>query len=415
MHLRRHEDNSLSADEAQDQKRLKSNLRKHSPRLLCNYIGFVPIRNDCTQRIFATKEAKMSYALNRHTIRAVHILLSALVIVLDVSTVTAQLAVAPAPFEFEGSIRSITQINDTEYLVRCGPIDVTVRAGRTEISSPTRSLTLAQLADTTPFIFSGFNPVTGRPRQGFIGGSCIAAGDVSSLPGSYLADTLHVEISENVFVGTVTGVTPLQMNGRRVVPLTDPRMSILKLAKGFYRADGTHPGTLTAPVAVVDSVTTDNHQFGIDSNSVAIGALGAAWGYFGTNDVLYAFEIGISSGTLTRVQSRPSITRAQCVLRGGGGDELEVRGACVMPLGTQQANIQISYGNQPPGTPSTTIRPAGQAVCIPDVDIPPGPNYVLGLYTFRNRAQTFGAACPASVRAAQTTNNVTRYDWLALD
>ncbi len=332
------------------------------------------------------------------------------------STVDVSAQLAPAPFEFEGTIRIITQgSNPDEYIVRCGPVDVIVIRNQTEISSPTRTLTLEQLIDQTPFPASGFNPMTGRPRQGFTGGSCIASGDVSTRPGSYVADSLNVEITENVFVGIVTGVNPLQMNGRRVIPLTDPRMPIQKLAKGFYRADGTHGGSLTAPSALFDTVTTDNHQFGINPNSVTVGAIGAAWGYFGTNDALYAFEVGINSGILTRTQPRPSVTRARCVLRGAGADELEVRGACVMPAGTTTVPINISYGNNSPGTKSTTITAAGTTACLRDADIPPQQTYTLGLYTFRSRAQSFGAACPAGVRASQTTNGVTRYDWLEVN
>lgn len=324
-------------------------------------------------------------------------------------------------FEAQGTIRSIqTNANGTVTLV-CGNM-VTVVDGNTTITTPVGPITLAQFTNNAPFPSAGFNALTGAQRQGFVGGTCIASGDDAIVPGRRTVLELAVEIEENLLLGGKTAGTGYQIQGVPVVPLTDSRLSIVKPAAGFYNANGSHPATAGGFLGInlVSGITGNTNQesarneygFGVDLNSVPVGDLGAAEGYYGTDGSFYAHLIETSGGNLLRSEPRPSAMRAQCRNDlNRPRDEIEVRGGCVLPRNVATTTVtvegQLANGN---------FQTYGTATCTVDTDVPPGPNYQQGLYRYGATNLTLtNNVCPTRVRVRTTINNITRYDFLDVD
>lgn len=328
-------------------------------------------------------------------------------------------------FESQGTLKSMTDNRATNGTVTivCGTLTATVDAN-TIIRSPTRRLTIADLLNPAPFANSGFNGMTGAPRAGFLGGSCVAIGDDAVVPGRKAVLELDVEIEETLLLGAKTAGAGHRIQDVPVVPLTDARMSSVKLAAGFYAANGSHPGMLAAALPVtIDSVTlapsSPNLEtarmefgFGVDLSSVPVGDLGSAEGYHGTDGQFYAYIIETSGGRLLRSEPRPSALRAQCrndLAR--PRDEIEVRGGCVMPLNATTATVTVE-GVLPNGT----VQTYGTAVCTASPDVPAGPNYRVGLYRYGATNLTLANnACPANIRVRTTQAGVTRFDFIQVD
>ena len=324
-------------------------------------------------------------------------------------------------FEAQGTIRSMqTNANGTVTLV-CGNM-VTVVNNNTEIRTPVGPITIAQLTNTTPFPSSGFNALTGAQRAGFIGGTCVAQGDDAIVPGQRTVVLLEVEIEENLLLGGKTAGQGYQIQGVPVVPLTDSRMSIVKPAAGFYNANGSHPanvGTIGG-VNLVNAATgninlemaRNEFGFGIDLNSVPVGDLGAAEGYYGTDGRFYAFLIETSAGTPLRTEPRPSAMRAQCRNDlNRPRDEIEVRGGCLLPR--NQASTVVTIEGQ---LADGSFQNYGTATCNVAADAAPGPNYQFGLYRYGASNLTLtNNVCPAQIRVRTTIGNITRYDFIEVD
>ncbi len=318
----------------------------------------------------------------------------------SIGTLAGSMELKAAPFELEAAISSIDQRLDGRYQVVCGNVPVVI-SGTTAISSPTKALTVSELIDSTSFPNSGVNPVTGEQKVGFRGGTCIAIGDTDTEPGLYVADSLFVEIAENVVIGLTTGNG--SVNGIPIIELTDPRMSALKPAAGFYNADGTHPlGEFQ------ESITSDT-GFGIELSSVPANLPAAAAGYIGTDAALYAFSVEITgaAGAYKFLEPRPSILRAQCRVQGRSRDELQVRGGCIMPADVDSIEVSVSYQT----APGTDPIPAGTVDCVPEgvIDLATGTQE--GVYRFREREFDFNGSCPIAVRASTSVNGETRYHW----
>lgn len=269
-----------------------------------------------------------------------------------------------APFSVEGPVGAIVNSGGGHGTVRCNNVLVTITPSTT-ISSPTANLTLDLLADSTPFPNAGYGP-TGTTRAGFVGGTCIIDGNDDS--GSPVADSVFVEIAENVLVGSVTSSpgSTMAILGTSVVPLADTRM----------------------PAAI------PRNQFGfeIDINTVPTGDLAAAEGYLGTDGMLYAHTIETSTGAPLVSDPRASIQRAECTNENRANrDRVEVRGGCVLPAGVTARAVLIA-GVRPNVTQEQAL---GQANCALDPAFPP-----FGSYRFRSSTlELSGNVCPAQIRA----------------
>jgi hypothetical protein len=252
---------------------------------------------------------------------------------------------------------------------------VTVRVLTTaSIQSPTASLTLGQVGAAPP--------LPGRSQDGFLNGTAIATGD--SVEGILYATDVFVEPAENVIVGEATAQQvdgDIRVNGVRAIALTDPRIAAGPPINGF--------------------------GFEIIPSSIPLNSLLAIEGYFGNDGNLHYHTLEADGGTLVRAGTREvSVLRAQCRLRGGGRDELEVRGGTHNPAATP-VTIEISdstvVGGPHPGAWRVLTPTAAPVV---DTTVTPRQ----GLYRFRrDNLNLPGSVCPAFVRAS-VANHATHSD-----
>lgn len=324
--------------------------------------------------------------------------------------------VAAAEFEVEGILSEVVpagQSADGFRQIVCNGAKIRIRNGTaTAITSPTAKLTFVQLRDTTKFPYSGHSPLSGAERTGFIGGTCIVTGNDDTIENGApvkIADTVFVEIAENVIVGngrydsTINGFTIL---GVPIVPLTDARMGSDKTAAGLYKADST--GLLVAPSEKESA--RNEYGFGVNLNTIGVAApdFSAAEGYLGSDGKLYAHTIETSGGDPLYDESsvgtvypvpRASILRAQCRNEAGGGrDRMEIRGGCLMARNST-GNVTVTLASR--NAAGAVTQTLGTASCVRD---PASPQGRYGLYRFQNDRMTLvNNVCPASVSAHVST------------
>lgn len=290
-------------------------------------------------------------------------------------------ALAQVPAALEGTITAITR-NATTGVATMTVIGVSVRVTpTTPITTPTATLTTAQLASTAL--------LPGRTQGGFIGGTAIVNGTWNATANRFDATEVFVEPAENILLGFVTANSAgqLSINGVRVVPIptTELRMPSLPMRNEIG-------------VAVIPS-------------TVPVGAQAAAEGYY-AGGVFNAFIIDVSAGT--PVSSTPQVT----ILRAQGrertpnttrGDELDIRGGAT----TAHANganqtIRIFRVDDINGVRTETL--IGQTTTVPDVIpgmatwrftviTPPSANAVLG--TCPTRIRAVNVSVTTSVVAAE--------------
>jgi hypothetical protein len=298
-------------------------------------------------------------------------------------------AQAQSEASVEGPLTAVTNLGGGSGSVVCNGSFIQIAAG-TPITSPTATLTMAQLADPTPFPNSGFNPATGAARAGFIGGTCIIDAVRDDVTGAINASNVFVEVAENVIVGAVTNSPALgngafAVLGTPIVPLTDARMPATKLAAGFYGPTGVHAGNT--------EVARNDFGFGVDLNTVGLPApdIATVEGYFGSDGALHAHIIETTGGTPLSLDPRPSATLAQCRDRNTvNKDELEVRGGCVLARAGVAQAVSLS-GHTATGA---LIQTYGTATCTPDlVD----PRFGAFRYIAAN-LNYIGNTCPVRVR-----------------
>jgi len=321
------------------------------------------------------------------------------------------------PFEFQGTIRAITPMANGSVQLVCGTVPTVVTL-TTAITTPTRKLTLAQLVDSTAFPASGFSGLTGLPRAGFVGTTCVAIGDDTTVPGQNALTTLSLEIEENSLIGaTAGGQGGYDIRGTRATPILDERMAATRPAAGFYAANGIHASAGVAPATAAANGLTETARngfgFGVDLATVPVGDLGAADGYYGTDGQFYFHTLETTGGTPLRTEPRPSIQRASCLNDAQAGkDRVELRGGCVIPATATTATVTLE-GLLANGTYQTY----GTATCTAAAGAAPsGAGYAIGLYVYRNAGLTLtNNACPSSMRARTTTAGTTRYDFATPD
>ena len=189
---------------------------------------------------------------------------------------------------------------------------------------------------------------------------------------------MFTDFAENVLVGEATGVRadPVDqlveratVNDMIVVPSEDPRIPAGPAINGF--------------------------GFAIDPRSVVNGSLVAVEGYY-AGDRLYYHSLEADGGALLDpISPQVSVLRASCRKRGGGRDELEVRGGTVNPA---NARVRIQYWN---GTVWVNLAPQVTPV-VDNLVAPPQ-----GLYRYnQSNLNLPGTVCPAQVRARITVSGV---------
>lgn len=275
-------------------------------------------------------------------------------------------------FSVEGPLQ---EVNGPPSSVRCNGATIDVSAAT--FTSPTATLQFSDL-NTGDFESSSQGP-------GFIGGTCIIDG--ATEPN---ADTVFVELAENVIVGTAAAVVGAQppppatpalfsIFGVNVVPIADCRMPTAKNAAGFFNENGTHPGNGCPGNAAFKELVRNEFGFGIDPATAA--GLSAGEGYLGTDSRLYAHTIEAGEGTALNNTPRASIQRAQCRDRGNNRLEIEIRGGCVT---NANATVRIERSN------GVNV---GTATCTVDPEFPG-----FGVYRFTNSNLQQAGGCPAQFR-----------------
>ncbi|MEW4566625.1 hypothetical protein AB1L88_02040 [Tautonia sp. JC769] len=264
------------------------------------------------------------------------------------------------PAEIEGPVSAIVASGADARLTVMGA--TVVATASTVISSPSASLSLAELLDPAP--------LPGRTEPGFVGGTVIAIGEVDAASGVIEAEEIAIEPSENIILGAVTetSATTLRINGVPIVFLDDPRMPAEPPQNGF--------------------------GFEIELDSVAVDTPASAEGYFdGSAFRAFLFEVD-GDATLADPNPQVSILRADVRDR---GDEFEVdaRGAVTMahaPAGTTTQQVRISRIDGGSETPIGTVTAQvdaefpGFARWRFDDRIPVGSGPVLGSPPTRLRA-----------------------------
>jgi hypothetical protein len=244
------------------------------------------------------------------------------------------------------------------------------------INSPTTALTLADV---------GAPPaLPGRSQDGFLGGTAIVTGDTAG--GILYATDVFVEPAEHVIVGEATAQQidgDIRVNGVRAQELTDARI------------DGADP--------------INGFGFKIAPASIPVGTLLAIEGYYGTDGILHYHTLESDAGGLANPGvPEVSVLRAQCRIRGGGRDELEVRGGTHTPAGTA-VTIEISDSTVATGPHPGQWRALTPTV-TPVVDNTVSPPQ--GLYRFnRTNLNLPGSVCPAFVRASILNHTVHSADF----
>lgn len=193
----------------------------------------------------------------------------------------------------EGPIREITLNPDRSATMLVFNTTVHIPAGLMA-TTPTTTLTLRQLAQRTR--------LPGRTEPGFIGGTAIVEGDVDLETFQFTAARVYVDGGENVVIGAITSVSPLQIQGTELAILGDPRITTQVL---------------------------NTFGFPVRAENLAVGQPASAEGYFADNKLqCYSIELPADAPLVTDI-NQVNILRAQSRERAPNnnrGDEVDTRG-----------------------------------------------------------------------------------------
>ncbi len=279
----------------------------------------------------------------------------------------ATINVGDGPFEIEGPITEVTpsSISVMGVSIYVPPTVV--------VTSPTATVTLEQLRGA---------PLPGRytDQPGFMGGTAIITGNV--VGGSYEAATVFAEPAENVLRGPLSCTYPSMRIG------------------GISCGDGVELSMLTDERMPAGPI---KNQFGFAINpaSLQVGTFAAVEGYYGNADgVMHVHAMEITGNAeLAQPTAQVSVMRADCRVRGGGKDELEVLGGVTNGTGAPlAAGSQVSLTlAQRAGTTRTLT-----ASVIASLDSPGFGTYTLKATNLRFDAT---AGCPTAVSVSSLINN----------
>lgn len=270
------------------------------------------------------------------------------------------------PASIEGSISAATSNVDGSVSMTVMGMTVTVPVG-TVVTSPSATLTFAQLVDVAP--------LPNRTQAGFIGGTAIINGNVAA-NGIITATDVFVEPAENVLLGVVTAnnAGAISINNVPIVLINDARIP----AKPVQDVNG---------IAIIPA-------------SVPVGTAASASGYF-ANGVFNAFLVEADQGTPVNAAPQVTITRAlgrERTPNNRRGDEIDIRGSCTT-LHAPTATTQTFSVYRIDGTVQTLL---GTGTGIVDPLIP-------GVATFSFRTTTAPTSnailgvCPTTVKVVNTS------------
>jgi hypothetical protein len=286
-------------------------------------------------------------------------------------------ALAQLATEIEGPMETITAfpsaVTDPDTgesvigEIRLMDVLIKVRADAL-IHTPTAVITLSQLAT---------GPMPGRTEQGFHGGTGIITGE--SIGGVIFADDVFSDLFEHVVVGEATNAVTVgtavraTVNNMQLRRSSDPRMPAAAPINGF--------------------------GFRIDTTTIEPGSLLAAEGYYSARQrVLYYHTLEADDALLLRPDiTEVSILRAECRIRGGGRDELSVRGGVHNRTTAAAGTVQIQRPNAA-GTGWVNVATA-TAVGDPTTANPALGQPEQGEYRLDARNLTFLNGCPSQIRA----------------
>ncbi|WP_222185097.1 hypothetical protein [Geminicoccus harenae] len=263
-----------------------------------------------------------------------------------------------------------TVLGPRTYIGYINLMGVTVKVLQTALIHTPTNTTTATLKD-----FALTSPkLPGRTTGGFIGGTAIIVGE--SINGQVYASDVFSDLFEHVVVGEATApvivndqVSRATINGMIIRPSTDKRMPA------------------GAPI--------NGLGLKIDADAIDTGTLVAAEGYFSpSQNTLYYHTLEADSARLLRPEATQiGVLRADCRVRGGGRDEIQVRGGVANPA---DGLVIISIPSPTPNNPNRFVQ-VGTVQAVPD---PATSNPVQGQFDadFRNLTIASGV-CPTLVRA----------------
>ncbi len=223
--------------------------------------------------------------------------------------------------EIEGPVSGVPVLNAAGDVVTMTVNGVPVRVPATvldpdtglpvpmPIHTPTGRISLAQLANATPFPGRKRRTPTGALEDipGFDAATAIVEGGfeidpMQPFPNILVATTMEIEPAENLLLGAVTSIAPLRINGVEVREIVDP---VGRMAFGGYKNEFGFKVTLIPQL---------------------VGTAAAAEGYFAGN-FFFAHTVEVDAlAPLVAGQPPVSITRARTRRRPGGPATVDIRG-----------------------------------------------------------------------------------------
>jgi hypothetical protein len=250
----------------------------------------------------------------------------------------AQVAPVPLVGYVEGPIREINLNPDRSATMVVQNSTVQVPASLA-IQSPTTTLTIRQLVQRAR--------LPGRTQQGFVGGTALVDGEVDPQTFAFTATAMTVEPSENVVIGAITSVSPLQIQGTELAVISDPRIT---------------------------TQVVNTFGFPVRMENLAVGQPASAEGYYADNKLqCYLIELE-PDAPLVQDINQVNILRAQSRERlpnNNRGDEVEMRGFYYTQDGVQPL-IQVFRDD------NGVLTSLGFAILVPDAVYP---NF--GVWDFR--------------------------------
>lgn len=265
-------------------------------------------------------------------------LLVSLFLLLSCGTSFSQVVPTTTIGYVEGPIREIIYNPDGTATLLVQNVTVHIPAALA-IDSPTTTLTVRQLCMR--------NKLPGRIEPGFLGGTALINGEVDLQTFRFTATSVTVEPAENVAIGVVTSLSPLQIQGTELAILNDPRITteVINLF-GF-------------PVRI---------------ENLRIGEPAAGEGYFSNGKLYcYAIELGADAPLVEDI-NQLNIQRAQSRERtpnNNRGDEVDMRGFYYTTDGVLPS-IQVFRDD------NGVLTSLGFATLVPD-----GVNTKFGVWNFQ--------------------------------
>lgn len=261
----------------------------------------------------------------------------------------------PAPIELEGPIEVIDCGGDgnctTGGRITVMGIVVEIPAA-TPIHTPTRDITMAQLADPTS--------LPGRSELGFIGGTAIILGTSDGMINT--AEDVFTEPAENVVLGLITSSNCQPPRPGHAQGRNDPRArlctnnSIAALGTATLRLTNRNTAGRMPAIHPSNELGFEINLYETQEADQLTDAAVGLEGYFdGQRLNWFVLELGGTGQLRNPDRSEVSVLRAQCRERPGRGIELDIMGS-VHRAGTlvPQTFPDPTVGAN--GTTPTTVR-----------------------------------------------------------